>query len=319
MDLKRVFLLLRDENTRVVQTHISVVFIKRDVVYKVKKPVNFGFLDFSTLEKRRFYCEEEVRLNRRLCPEAYIGVEPLVWQEKVIEYAVVMRPLPMERCLKKLILNGEATKQDLERVVKKIADFHKSCETNQRISEFGKCENFRKNTDENFQQTEAFVGKTIDSETYNFLKGKTEEFYKKYGDLLDERAAKGFVRDCHGDLHTEHIVLTDNICIFDCIEFNERFRFIDVVCDFAFLLMDLDYLGAEDLSRYAEDLYFSLTRDDTGRSLLPLFKSYRAYVRGKVNSFMSVDEAIPPQERAKRVEEAKRYFALARSYMEQAW
>ena len=318
MSLKRIFLLLRDENTKVVQTHISVVFIKGDVVYKVKKPVNFGFLDFSSLEKRKYYCEREVELNRRLCPELYLGVEPLVWNEEIIDYAVVMRRLPEERVLKRLVREGKVQAEDMERVALKIAQFHKEAKTGPEIAAFGRVENFRRNTDENFEQTAPFVGKTIDEETYRFVKEKTDEFYRRHGRLLNERAERGFVRDCHGDLHTEHIVLTDDICIFDCIEFNDRFRYIDVACDLAFLLMDLDFLGKGDLSQVVFESYLRATGDEEARVLMPLFKSYRAYVRGKVNSFMSEDKNLSPADRELRAKEARSYFELARRYLEEA-
>ncbi len=314
MGLERVFELLRDENTEVVQTHISVVFIKRDVVYKVKKPVNFGFVDFSTLEKRRFYCEEEVRLNRRLCPDMYLGVEPIEDGGVVIEYAVKMRPLPMERSLKNMVKRKAVEGQHIQRVVEKIANFHKTAETNPQIQEFGRVRNFRRNTDENFEQTERFVGSTIDRETFDFVKAQTERFYTLHGDLLDRRAEQGFVRDCHGDLHCDHIVLADGVCIFDCIEFNQRFRFIDIACDIAFLLMDLDYLGARELAALAQRLYADIMGDSDLELLLPFFKCYRAYVRGKVNSLMGVDENITEAQRERHREEARRYFELAREY-----
>ncbi len=313
--MNEIFEIFKDEETQVVQTHISVVFIKRDVVYKVKKPVNFGFLDFSTLDKRKFYCEEEVRLNRRLCPDVYLGVVPVERNGKVIEYAVKMKPLPMDRSLKNLVISGVATEDDVRRVVERIARFHQSAETNERIASFGKTNVFRRNTDENFEQTKDFVGDTIDEATYVFLKESSDEFYRKYGGILDKRAGEGFVKDCHGDLHSEHIVVSERICIFDCIEFNERFRFIDVACDAAFLFMDLDFLGARDLSRLAEEVYRSYFPQEELDLLLPFFKAYRAYVRGKVNSFMSRDELFSSEQRREKADLARKYFDLAQSYM----
>ncbi len=315
--MKEIIELLADGNTQIVQTHISIIFMKEDFVLKVKKPVNFGFLDFSTLEKRKHYCEEEVRLNRRLCPEAYLGVVPIERDGKVIEWAVKMKRLPVEKSLKNLIKTGRVRQEDIERVVSKIAEFHKQAETNENISSFGKAQNFRINTDENFQQTERFIGDTIDPEDFNFIREKTEKFYTKYGHILDKRAKAGFVKDCHGDLHTEHIVVDQDICIFDCIEFNERFRYIDIACDVAFLLMDMDYLGVKDLSKQAENLYRKAFNEPELELLIPFFKSYRAYVRGKVNSLMSKDPLFSEEERQKRAEEAKKYFKLAKSYLEQ--
>ncbi len=316
MDIEVLRRLVPCEVEEVVQTHISVVFVCEDVVYKVKKPVNFGFLDFSTLEKREFYCRREVELNRRLCPDAYLGVVPLEG-EGVFEWAVKMKRLPMERSLKSLIIRGEVCEGDVRRVMDRIVEFHATSATTREISSYGRAEAFRRNTDENFEQTRDFVGKTIEEGDYLWMLEKTEEFYRRFGSIMDKRADEGFVKDCHGDLHCEHIVVADRICIFDCIEFNERFRYSDVACDVAFLLMDMDFLGESELSGFAESLYRKRFPQPELEVLLPFYKAYRAYVRGKVNSFMSVDPALGEAERGKKAELARRYFALARSYMEE--
>ncbi len=307
----------KPKKVEVIQTHISVVFIADPLVYKIKKAVNFGFLDFSTLEKRKYFCEREVQLNKRLSPDIYLGVEPIKLNGKILEYAVVMKKLPMERSLKNLIINKKIAESHINRVINKIAQFHLEAETNENIAIYGKTENFRKNTDENFQQTEEFIGTTIDKETFDLIKRKTEEFYKKYGKLLDERADKGLVKDCHGDLHTEHIVVTpDKVWIFDCIEFNDRFRYIDIACDIAFLLMDMEFLKRRDLSSKALELYRKQIQDEDLDIIIPFFKLYRAYVRGKVNSLMLKDPNIPEKEKEKLKNRATSYFKLAFSYLE---
>lgn len=300
-----------------IHTHISVVFIRGDLVYKIKKPVNFGFVDFSTLEKRKFYALEEVRLNRRLSPEIYLGVEEIKdSNNNLIDYAVIMRKLPMENSLKNLILRGSVTERHIDVVVDKIAEFHKNAETNEYIAEFGKMENFRRNIDENFEQVEKYVGITIDKRDFDITKELTVRAIKKLTDKVNMRAKQGYVKSCHGDLHSEHIVFAEGKCyIIDCIEFNERFRFIDILCDIAFLLMDLDYLGRRDLSEYALKRYIDITSQNDAIDLINLFKSYRAFVRGKVNSLMVDDPNIANKEEV--IKRAKSYFELAKSYLEE--
>ncbi len=307
----------KPEKVEIIQTHISIIFIAGNLVYKVKKPVNFGFLDFSTLEKRKFFCEREIELNRRLSPDIYLRVEPIIIENRIVEYAVVMKRLPIHMSLKNLIKNRNLKREDIERTVKIIADFHRSAETNETIKNFGKVKNFRKNTDENFEQTEKFIGITIKQEDYDFIKDKTEEFYKKYGDLLDQRAERGCVKDCHGDLHSEHIIITPKkIWIFDCIEFNDRFRYIDVACDIAFLLMDMEFLNKKNMSSLAFKIYKELMQDKELDKVVPFFKSYRAYVRGKVNSLMLDDPNIDEADKNKFKALARNYFVLSKKYLE---
>jgi len=305
-------------SVEVIQTHISVIFLADELVYKVKKPVNFGFLDFSTLEKRKFFCEREIELNRRLSPDIYLKVEPIKIGGSIVEYAVVMKRLPTHMSLKNLIKRGQLSRKDVERAVELIADFHKRAETSREIKEFGKVQNFRKNTDENFEQTRKFIGITINEEDYRFIKEKTERFYERYASLLDERAERGWVKDCHGDLHSEHIVITpEKIWVFDCIEFNDRFRYIDVACDIAFLLMDMEFLNEKEMSSFAFKTYKRLMEDEELERVIPFFKSYRAYVRGKVNSLMLDDPNIDESEKERLKSTAQSYFALARRYLEE--
>lgn len=300
-----------------IHTHISVVFIKDGLVYKVKKPVNFGFVDFSSLEKRKLYCNMELELNRRFeeNKDIYLRVEEI--KDKygnILDFALVMKELPLDRCLKNLILENKVTKDDIERIVNRIIDFYRKTTTNEYIMEFGKLDNFRKNLDENFEQTKNYIGKTIERKTFEEIKNLTEKALSELKELIDLRATTGFVRDCHGDLHSDHIILLNDTCyIIDCIEFNERFRYIDIACDFAFLLMDLEYLGREDLSLLAETLYIEKMKDKEAYKVLPLFKSYRAYVRGKVNSFLLDDPNTKDHDKIRTT--AKRYFNLAHKYI----
>ena len=311
----------RPETVEVVQTHISTIFIAGDVVYKVKKAVNFGFLDFTTLEKRRHYCDEELRLNRRLAPRAYLEVvaitagpsgEPaLGGPGPVIEYAVKMRRLPQERMLKKLLQEGQARPEMLEAVARRVALFHAEAETGGEIDRIGGIETIRRNHEENFDQTEPFIGRTIPPEQYRFIRAYALGFLERERSLFDRRVAQHRIRDCHGDLHLEHILIADDILIFDCIEFNDRFRYEDVAAEVAFLAMDLDFNGYADEAAHFVAAYIRCTGDDEIRTLLHFYKCYYAYVRGKVVGFRLDDDAIAAPEREEAARTAARYFDLA--------
>jgi len=317
--VSKVLELARELKAEVVQTHTSWVLILKDVVYKIKKPVNFGFLDYSTLEKRKEMCYKEVELNKRLCPWVYIGVVPISeingkWvvenDQNIVEYAVKMRRIPEEAILSNRL--DKATEEELKGVARVVADFHSKAK---RVDEFGKIEIMKYNTDENFAQTEKYVGITISKEDYEFIKEKTNEFYERHGNLFEKRIKEGRIRDGHGDIRTEHVAfLKEGICIFDCIEFNDRFRYGDVLNDMCFLSMELEYFGKENLAKAYEEEYRAITRDPDFEVMLPFFKCYRAYVRGKVNSFLLDDQNLSEEEKEKAKERAFRFFKLARKY-----
>jgi len=293
-----------------------------EVVYKIKKPVNFGFLDYSTLEKRREMCQKEVELNRRLCSYIYLGVVPISevngeWEIerdlKVVEYAVKMRRIPDSALLSNRL--NEVSLEDIRKVARVVAEFHQRA---QRVDEFGKIEVMKFNTDENFKQTEKYVGITISPEDYEYIREKTNKFYEERAELFEKRIKEGKIRDGHGDIRAEHVAfLQEGICIFDCIEFNDRFRYGDVLNDMCFLSMELEYFGKEELAKAYEEEYKSYTNDEDFDLLLPFFKCYRAYVRGKVNSFLLDDPNLSEEEKERAKERAKRFFKLAKRYAEQ--
>ncbi len=316
----------KTENISLVQTHISLVFVADNFVYKIKKAVNFGFLDFSTLEKREHYCHQEIKLNRRLSPDLYVGVLPIHFDGKrytvgkgrgdIVEYAVKMKRIPDEMLMRSLFSRGELRVKHLKEIAQVLARFHQNAQGSPGIDKFGRPEAFKINTDENFEQTEKYVGLTIKKKDFNAIHEWTNIFYKENRGLFQDRIDEGKIRDCHGDLHMEHICLEEPISVFDCIEFNDRFRYTDTVADIAFLLMDLEYRGGEDFSDRLWDLYAELTGDKGMDFLLTFYKVYRAYVRGKVNSFQLDDEHIGAREKEEAAQTAKKYFQLARSYTE---
>jgi aminoglycoside phosphotransferase family enzyme len=305
-----------------VQTQMSFLFLTGDYVYKVKKPVDLGYLDYTTLEKRRFFCRQEVELNKRLCPETYLEVVPIVSRQgqihlggegEIIEYAVKMRQLPEDRMLDKLLPQNLVTADMVAKVAEKLAAFHSKTATSPEISAYGKLEAIKINTDENFSQTEKYIDVSMTSGTYRKIKAYTDNFLVTNKPLFSRRVKKGRIRDCHGDLHAAHVCISDGICIYDCIEFNDRFRYGDVASEVAFLAMDLDRFGKADLSRSFVDAYVQSSGDKELMQLLNFYKCYRAYVRGKVACFMLDDPYIP--DKVEALAAAKSYFQLAESYI----
>ncbi len=305
------------------QTHISFVFLTRNFVYKVKKAVDLGFLDFTTLEKRRFFCEKELELNRRLCGDMYIEVVPINKSNVIkikgeegetVEYAVKMKRMPQEKMMSRLLEENKVHSKLIDRIAKIIAEFHSKAETNKRISEFGSLAIIETNWKENFDQTKEFVGKTISTEDFTLIRERIEHFMKNNVSFFEKRMKGGRVRDCHGDIHSGNIFVTDRIYIFDAIEFNERFRYSDVASDIAFLAMDLDFKGRTDLSSFFVEKYVKYSGDQELTKLLPFYKCYRAYVRGKVISFKLQDPNVGSEEKSTAMIEAKAYFKLASAY-----
>ncbi len=313
------------EEVTVCQTHISVVFLVRDRAFKIKKPVDLGFLDFSTLERRRFYCEEEVRLNRRLAPRVYLGVRSLTQTEEgeveldgdgaVVEYAVEMIRLPDEARLLSLAHEEKLESRHLELVVERLTDFHRDAERSSEISEYGSSRVVLKNALENFDQTEQFVGSVFTEALHSHLRSVSQAEGNRLAATMDERAAAGIPCDTHGDLRLDHIYYLPNLSppddlpIIDCIEFTDRFRYADPLADLAFLIMDLYFERDEAHAQQLEALYLKRTRATAPDSaaLLKYYTAYRSMVRAKVCALKSLEEEVPTDE----VEESKR---LARAH-----
>jgi len=309
------------------QTHISIVAIVPPWVYKIKKPVELGFLDFSTLAKRRQCCEREVQLNRRLCECTYEGVVPVMdapdglrvdpddRRGDVVEYAVKMHYLDPDRFLSAKIERGEATTADVDRVADTLCSFYKERPPTPEVAEAGWIDNLRVSTDENVEQTADQVGSALSRPAYEALRYYTDRFYDQNAALLHRRRAGGFMVDGHGDLRLEHVHLTDErVCIYDCIEFNERFRHLDVANDVAFLAMDLDLNGRTDLANRLVERVADALEDPHLDELIDFYKCYRAYVRGKVEGMRAAEDEVPAAERARSRVRAHRYYQWALRY-----
>ncbi len=313
----------RPPEVRAIQTHISWVFIASPLVFKIKKPVNLGFLDFSTLEKRHHFCQRELELNQRLAPEIYLDITPIYKTASgfsfeasggaIVEYAVKMKELPRGWFLNELLAKNLVGEKEINRVIARLHRFYESETPTPEIEEWGTPEKLKISTDENFTQVEPFVGKTVSPAAFETIRHFTNRFSIANEKLFLERIQQHRIRDCHGDLHLDHIHITpDTLSIFDCIEFNDRFRFIDIANDLAFLAMDFDFEGRSDLANLLLRNAARELRDPGMLKVSDFYKCYRAFVRGKVQSIQGISrKTITPEEHANQ---AVRYFRLALRY-----
>jgi aminoglycoside phosphotransferase family enzyme/predicted kinase len=307
-------------DVQVIQTHISFIFLTDHHAYKVKKPVDFGFLDYTTLERRREFCEREVALNARLCPHTYLGVAALGPRHdeltvggsgEVVEYAVKMRRLPDDRMLRRVLARGEGDDALFGRLAAIVASFHAREALSPAKGALKGLEGVKLNCDENFAQTEKYVGVLVPVATFDFIRTSTELFIQRHAALFHRRVDGGRIVDGHGDLHLDSICATEPIRIFDCIEFNERFRIQDVAEEVAFLAMDLEFHGYAPFARAFVAAYVEASGDHELLELLAFFESYRAYVRAKVTSFAVDDPHIPEETKELLRVTASRYYELA--------
>lgn len=334
------------ESIRVVQTHASAVLLAGDRAYKLKKPRNLGFLDYSTPDLRREFCGREVTLNAHRAPSVYLGVAPIIVHPDgllrlgdplepdasphpgaryaggtVIDYAVVMRRLPEEATLAARLAAGSAEPAMLAAVGRRIAAFHAGAATDARIAAFGSPETIGANWDENFRQMAPYVGRVLTAATYERITGYVADFLAARPALFRGRMEGGRVRDCHGDLRLEHVYILgtqldrrDAVAIVDCIEFNERFRYGDVAAEVAFPVMELDAAGRPDLARTFVAAYIGATGDEDLLELLPFYCCYRACVRGKVAAFQLDEIEVPSPQREAAGRQAGALFSVAERY-----
>lgn len=309
------------KTVRRAETHTAWVFLTGKRAYKIKKPVNFGFLDFSTLEKRKRFCEREIELNSELS-DLYLGIEPITLDEKdnlklggngeVVEYAVVMKELPQEAMMSHLLAENKIGYGVIDKLAKETARFHKKARTSDEITKEGSLDSVRFNWEENFSQTEDVKGVTISAQDFDFIKQKIERFLIENEKKIRKREQEDHIRYCHGDLHSGNIFVHEGkIHIFDRIEFNLRFACSDTAADLAFMTMDLDFHGKRNLSDFFLDRYLDETGDYELLRFHNFFRCYRAYVRGKVIGFQLNQNPPDPETIKKR---ASAYFDLAKLY-----
>jgi aminoglycoside phosphotransferase family enzyme/predicted kinase len=326
----------RVDAVEVRQTHISVALLAGRWVYKIKKPLLLGFLDYSTLERRRHFCDEEVRVNRRLAPAVYAGVVGVTEEGgavrvegsgEVIEWAVKMVRLPAEATLRSWVARGEIRAEVLAGLAGRLAAFHAQAERSAAIAESGRFAVVARHARENFTESAGQVGTTVSSAVFERLRALTESELERLHDTIEARAARGVPCDTHGDLRLDHVYLLPRgqpagadlpeVLIIDAIEFNERFRHADPVADMAFLVMDLEASGQDRLAAAFADAYFAASGDLEGRSLLPFYTAYRAAVRGKVEGLKAGEPEISPADRAQAGQKARARWLLALGALEE--
>ncbi|HET9929551.1 MAG TPA: AAA family ATPase [Polyangiaceae bacterium] len=314
----------RERPVTLIETHISRVFLIGEHVFKLKKPVDFGFLDFTTLELRRRACEAEVLLNRRLAEGVYLGLvsvtrvagghHELGGGGELVDYAVHMKRLPDERRADRLLVAGAFEHRELDDVAQRLADFHAELSAEPERRHWGSVEAVRGNVEENFAQTREAIGRYLEPEQAAELERFQKDFLRERAELFTRRMNEGRIRDGHGDLRLEHVyMLGDGVAIIDCIEFNERFRFADVCADVAFLSMDLAEHGRVDLAERLLARYALLSNDFGLYALVDFYQSYRAHVRAKVAGFQALSPDVDVMTRERSDAEARRHYLLALS------
>lgn len=312
------------ESIELLQTHISYVLLTGEYAYKVKKPTQFGFLDFTTLELRSHFCQEELRLNRRLAPDLYLAVLPITQDPEthqyrfdssgpVVEYAVQMRQFQQNGL--DLFHQGQLTDTIMRSLGQQIAEFHQAAATSAEISANGNLRAIDEVDESNFQLSLPFVGWTQTEKQFEQTYAYIKQFAHEHQDWYAQRQAKGKIRECHGDLHLSNLCLfQDRVQVFDCIEFNTEFRNIDCIYDVAFLVMDLEFHERLDLANAFLNSYLERTGDYWGGVMLPPYLAMRAYIRGNVNSMALKDEAISVEQKQVLQKQAEAYYHSAWRY-----
>jgi aminoglycoside phosphotransferase family enzyme/predicted kinase len=341
------------EAIQVIQTHASVVFVVGQRVYKLKKPADLGFADYSPPEARRHFCQEEIRLNARLAPHVYLGIAPVVaspdgalrfgatvpadaaplpgatWNGgTVVDYAVVMLRCPEEAALAARVRAGTVTPAQIAAIARRVAAFHARAASDERVAAFGDLAIIAANWEENLVQMLPFVDAgaqpVLDRATYQRIASFARSFLEQRAALFHERQNTGCTRECHGDLRLEHVYLLDApdaedaVTIIDCVEFSERYRCGDTCGEVAFLAMELDVAGRPDLSRAFVEAYSAAASDAGVKELLTFYQCYRACVRGKVRAMASRQPEESSLERERSQREAETLFAFADQYAKAA-
>lgn len=315
------------QDIRLVETHISWVLLTGPYAYKIKKPVNLGFLDFSTLEKRRFFCEEELRLNRRLTPALYLDVVAITGSPSspvlrgvgdAIEYAVKMIQFPEETRLDRMLARGELGPDHIDLLAQELAEFHNRIAIAGSDKPFGDPEHVMEPVKQNFIQIRSRI-EARDQTQLRRLEIWSEMTFAELQETFKDRKRRGFIRECHGDAHLANMLWRDGrVLLFDCLEFNDNLRWIDIMSEVAFLTMDLDDRGRPDLARRALNAYLEHTGDYEGLAMFRFYQVYRALVRAKVACIRLGQSGLDDEEKQRVRGEYLSYADLAERYTQAA-
>ena len=313
------------KNFSVLETHCSWVILAGYYAYKIKKPVDFGFLNYTSLAKRKHYCEEEMKRNQLLAKQIYLNIVPVYGtvdkpnfngRGDVIEYAVKMHQFPQENLLSNVQKQGRLTGEIIDKLATRLAHFHATTNAVPQSSIIGNSEHTHQQIRDNFTQTLPLLENEADQQELQQLSNDVKILYQKVKPVIDRRKASGFVKQCHGDVHLNNIVLLNNEpIIFDCIDFNDDFCWTDTMADLGFITMDLDEFGETHFSWRLLNHYLQISGDYDGLQVLPYFQSYRAMVRAKV-AMISLANTTAPEKRAEYYRRYKGCVALAKAYLQ---
>ncbi len=308
----------------VIETHISWVVLTGPFAYKIKKPVNLGFVDFLTLSRREFCCHEELRLNRRLAPQLYRGVveicgtaeDPIVaGTGEPIEFAIQMEQFSQENLLSRCLSEGRLTTHHIDSLADEIADFHARVAIAESKGEFGTPRRVLEPVNENFRHLVATTDDPDTKATLHHLQDWSKTEFERLRDTFVGRRESGFVRECHGDMHLGNMILDDKqVVIFDCIEFNDDLRWIDVLSEVAFCVMDLEDRGVPEFGHRLLNRYLERTGDYAGLVVFRFYSAYRALVRAKVAALRCHQAGITPVEQDSLRAESASYLELGSKY-----
>lgn len=333
MEIKQIHALINNcslpgncDNAGLTETHISWIILTDDFAYKIKRPVKYSFVDFSSIERRKHFCQTELKLNRRLAPEMYLDVLPVTrnmveaetgnGEEEIIDFAVQMKRMDNNKEMDKLLEKNKVAPGHIQTLARKISDFHKQVNV---IKKSFDIDNLQKNYSD-IKPVASYIKENAGEQWYNKVTrciNSSSLFLKKNKDLINERVRNGYRKDCHGDLNAHNIFLYEDPVIFDCIEFNDEFRYIDVLNDIAFLCVDLDFFGREDLSELFCISYhdhFGMNNNHKTRQLLSYYKSFRANIRAKVTLISA--KKMNVGESSKEILDAVKYIDLMEKYSE---
>jgi aminoglycoside phosphotransferase family enzyme/predicted kinase len=308
-----------------IETHVSWVILTGEYAYKIKKPVDFGFLDFSTLEKRKHFCEEELRLGQLFAPEIYLAVVPITGTIEhpqingntgpILEYAIKMCEFSQSSLLSALLKRRKLSSTLIDQLGQLIAEFHKKTPAAPTKSRFGLPNEVHAPTQQNFEQIIPLLTNPADIEQVKRLERWANEQFIKHRKLFEQRKKQGFIRDCHGDLHLANIILyRGKLVLFDRLEFNEDLRWTDVIADLAFLAMDLAGKKQPKLANQLINTYLQFSGDYQGLNLLAYYLSYRAVVRAKIALFRLNQKDLTSKEKLDIRNDYYNFINLAESY-----
>ena len=312
------------KNIELIETHISWVILTGDFAYKIKKPVDFGFLNFSTLEKRHSCCLNELRLNRRLAPAIYLAVvsisgtadKPVITSSgEAIEYAVKMAQFPQSAQLDLMLAAGKLNAEQMDAIARMVANFHQNIKIAVDSMDYGNNDIIYQPAEENFSQIREHLNITLYASTLAVLQSWSKSTFENLKFIFEQRKRDGFVRECHGDMHLRNLVWLDTgPTAFDCIEFNSHLRWIDVISEVAFLVMDLQDRQQHQLANRFLNCYLEVSGDYAGLSILPFYLCYRALVRAKVDALRLEQKNITQEGRQQILTEFESYLQLATTY-----